>query len=73
MIHESLFTVSTSMPNLLYRDHVRLTNKRKILVEILEIIRTLLLLFSFRPVTVSLVVNYDIVVNEVVLLASRIS
>ena len=61
------------MPNLLYRDHVQLTNKRKILVEILEIIRTLLLLLSFRPVTVALVVNYDIVVNEVVLLASRIS
>jgi len=61
------------MPNLLYRDHVQLTNKHKILVEILEIIRTLLLLFSFRPVTVSLVVNFDLFVNEVVLLASRIS
>ena len=46
MIHDS-----TPMPNLLYRDHVQLTNKRKILVEIVEIIRTLLLLFSFRPVT----------------------
>lgn len=35
MIHDS-----TSMPNLLYRDHVQLTNNGKILVEILEIIRT---------------------------------
>ena len=69
MIHNSLFhfhaefTLSRSCS----------VNKRKILVEILEIILTLLLLFSFRPVTVSLVVNFGVVVNEVVLLALRIS
>ena len=48
---------------------LKLTNRRKILV---EIVRTLLLTFSCRPFTASLVINLDVITNEVVLFASRI-
>ena len=48
---------------------LKLTNRRKILV---EIVRTLLLTFSCRPFTASLDINFDVIVNEVVLFASRI-
>ena len=46
---------------------LKLTNNPKILV---EIVRTLLLLFSYRPVSC---INFDVIVSEVVLFASRIS
>ena len=48
---------------------LKLTNRRKILV---EIVRTLLLTFSCRPLTAALVMNFDVIINEVVLFASRI-
>ena len=40
---------------------------------LVESVRTLLLLFSYGPIAASLVVNFDVIVNEVVLFASRIS
>ena len=48
---------------------LKLTNRRKILV---EIVRTLLLTFSCRPLTAALVMNSDVIINEVVLFASKI-
>ena len=39
----------------------------------MKIVRTLMLLFSYRPVAAPLVINFEVIVNEVVLFASRIS
>ena len=48
---------------------LKLMNRRQILV---EVVRTLLLTFSWRPFTASLDINFDVTVNKVVLFASRI-
>ena len=55
-----------------YGDHGQLTkfNQHKTLV---EIVRTLLLLLSHIDPALHLVINFDVIVNEVVLFASRIS
>ena len=41
---------------------LKLTNKCKTIV---EIVTTLLLLFSYRPVAAVVVANFDVIVNEV--------
>ena len=57
-----------------YGDHGQLTEfNQQVHKTLVEIVRTLLLLLSHIDPALHLVINFDVIVNEVVLFASRIS